>query len=52
MVLRLVNASSYTITFPVMTWVGKTAPVLTANCVIVLWKEQTTLYGAYVGSLV
>ena len=51
-VLRLVNASSYTITFPAMTWVGNTAPVLTANCVIVLWKEQSELYGAYVGSLV
>ena len=51
-VLRLVNASSYTITFPAMTWAGETAPVLTANCVIVLWKEQTALYGAYVGSLV
>ena len=50
--LRLINANSYTITFPTITWVGKTAPVLTANCVIVLWKEQTTLYGAYVGSLV
>ena len=50
--LRLINASSYIITFPTITWVGAAAPVLTANCVIVLWKEQTTLYGAYVGSLV
>ena len=50
--LRLIGANGKTITFPAMTWVGKTAPVLTANCVIVLWKEQTTLYGAYVGSLV
>lgn len=50
--LRLINASSYTITFPSITWVTATAPILTANCVIVLWKEQTTLYGAYVGSLV
>ena len=51
-ILRLINASSYTITFPTITWVGAVAPVLTANCVIVLWKEQSTLYGAYVGTLV
>ena len=50
--LRLINASSYTITFPTITWVGAAAPELTANCVIVLWKEQATLYGAFVGSLV
>ena len=50
--LRLINANSYTIAFPTITWVGASAPVLTANCAIVLWKEQTTLYGAYVGTLV
>ena len=51
-ILRLIDASSYTITFPTITWVGATAPKLTANCAIVLWKEQSTLYGAYVGTLV
>ncbi len=50
--LRLINANSYTITFPPITWVGAVAPILTANCAIVLWKEQSTLYGAYVGTLV
>lgn len=50
--LRLIGANSYTITFPTITWVGASAPVLTANCAIVLWKEQSTLYGAYVGTLV
>ena len=50
--LRLINANSYTITFPTITWVGVVAPTLTANCAIVLWKEQSTLYGAYVGTLV
>ena len=49
--LRLINANSYTITFPAITWIGVTAPTLTANCAIVLWKEQSTLYGAYVGTL-
>ena len=51
-ILRLIGASSYTITFPTITWVGAVAPILTANCAIVLWKEQSTLYGAYVGTLV
>ena len=50
--LRLLNANSYTIAFPTITWVGVVAPVLTANCAIVLWKEQSTLYGSFVGSLV
>ena len=50
--LRLIGASNYTITFPTITWVGAAAPVLTANCAIVLWKEQSTLYGAFVGTLV
>ena len=51
-ILRLINANSYTITFPAITWVGAVAPTLTANCAIVLWKEQSILYGAYVGTLV
>ena len=51
-ILRLIGANGKTITFPTITWVGAVAPVLTANCAIVLWKEQSTLYGAYVGSLV
>ena len=51
-ILRLVNANSYTITFPTITWVGAVAPTLTANCAIVVWKEQSTLYGAFVGSFV
>ena len=50
--LRLIGASNYTITFPTITWVGAAAPVLTANCAIVLWKEQSTLYGSFVGTLV
>ena len=51
-ILRLIDASNYTITFPTITWVGAVAPTLTANCAIVLWKEQATLYGAFVGTLV
>ena len=51
-ILRLIGANGKTITFPTITWVGAAAPTLTANCAIVLWKEQSTLYGAYVGTLV
>ena len=51
-ILRLISAHNKTITFPTITWVGAAAPTLTANCAIVLWKEQSTLYGAYVGTLV
>ena len=50
--LRLIGASNYTIIFPTITWVGAVAPTLTANCAIALWKEQSTLYGSFVGTLV
>ena len=53
MILRLASASSYTITWPTMTWFkvgGSAAPTLTASDAIVLWKEGSTLYGAYAGS--
>lgn len=52
-VLMINGGSSYTVTFPTITWVtsaGDAAPTLTANDVVVFWKVSTTLYGAYVGS--
>lgn len=52
-ILMLTSASSYTITWPTMTWVrsvGNVAPTLTASDTVVLWKVGSTLYGAYVGS--
>ena len=52
-VLYLVNGSSYTVTWPTMTWVssfGNFAPLLTANDTVVLWKIGSTLYGVWVGS--
>lgn len=54
-VLMLENGSSYTVTWPSITWVsssGNSAPVLTAKSTIVMWKVASTLYGAYVGSYV
>lgn len=53
MVLSLTGASSYTITWPTMTWItasGNSAPTLTAADTIVLFKISTTLYGVWVGS--
>ena len=51
-ILRLAGGNTHTVTWPTATWVTGTAPTLTANDVIVLWKEQTVLYGSYVGTLV
>lgn len=50
--LLLVNGSSYTVTWPTITWVssaGNVAPTLAANNTLVFWKISTTLYGAVVG---
>lgn len=52
-VLMINGGSSYTVTWPTITWVtsaGNTAPTQTASDVYVVWKVSTTLYGAYVGS--
>ena len=53
MSLSLINGSSYTVTFPTITWVsrgGNNAPTLTANDTLVFYKTSSTLYGVYVGS--
>lgn len=54
MVLHLTFGSSYPVTWPVsVTWVtsvGNNAPTLTLSDVIVFWKLNSILYGAYVGS--
>jgi len=53
MSLHLTSASSYTITWPTITWVsrvGDTAPTLTAEDTVVLFKISTTLYGVWIGS--
>ena len=51
-ILRLAGGNTRTVTWPTTTWVTGTAPKLTANDVVVLWKEQAVLYGSYVGTLV
>jgi hypothetical protein len=53
MSLHLTSASSYTITWPTITWVSRTgdnAPTLTAADTVVLFKISTTLYGVWIGS--
>lgn len=45
------DGTSYTITWPTVTWVGGSAPTLdaTGKNVVVLWKIGSTLYGASIG---
>jgi hypothetical protein len=50
--LRLVNASTYAVTWPTITWVsanGNVAPTLANDCHVVLWKSGSVLYGAFIG---
>jgi hypothetical protein len=51
--LMIDDGSSYTITWPTITWVnnGGSAPTLATSgyTVIAIWKVSTTLYGALVG---
>lgn len=52
-ILRLSGGDTYTVTWPTISWVtgsGDVEPTLTGSDVFVLWKESTTVYGAYVGS--
>ena len=53
LVLRISGGDTYTVTWPTISWVtgsGNVEPTLTGSDVVVLWKESTTVYGAYVGS--
>ena len=49
--LMIDDGSSYTITWPTITWVGGSAPTLATSGynVIELWRVNGTLYGAFVG---
>jgi hypothetical protein len=48
--MTLMVNSTYSITWPSVTWVGGSVPT-TGNNVVVLWKVGTTLYGLFVGSV-
>lgn len=49
LLLHLSGGGTYTATWPTLTWVGGSAPTLTASDVIAFWKVSTTLYATYVG---
>ena len=53
MLLMIADGSSYSVTWPTMTWVGGSAPTLATSgfTVIELWKAGSTLYGATVGDV-
>jgi hypothetical protein len=51
--LVLANGSSYTVTWPTVTWVtanGNIAPTLTSSDMLAFFKIGSTLYAAYLGS--
>jgi multidrug efflux pump subunit AcrA (membrane-fusion protein) len=51
--LRIEGGATYTVTWPTMTWIGSggnVAPTLNGTKdVVVIWQENSTVYGAYVG---
>jgi len=49
--LRLAAGATYTVTWFTVTWVGGSAPTLTADDFLVFWQEGTTVYGNYLGSV-
>ena len=53
MLLMVDDGSSYTITWPTMTWVGGSAPTLATSgySCIELWKIASTLYGCHIGDV-
>lgn len=53
LLLVIANGSSYTVTWPTITWItanGNVAPTLTSRDMVAVFKVATTLYGAYLGS--
>jgi len=53
MMVMVADGTTYTLTWPTMTWVGGDAPTLATSgySVIELWKVGSTLYGAHVGDV-
>lgn len=49
--LRLIGGNTHTVTWPTMTWSGGSAPTLTADDWVSIWKSGGTVYGAHVGSV-
>lgn len=51
MTLMIDDGSGFSITWPTITWVGGSPPVLASSGynIVSLWKVSTTLYGTFVG---
>ena len=52
-ILMITDAITYPLIFTGITWVtpvGNVLPILTDSSTLVIWKVDSTLYGAYVGS--
>jgi len=49
--LHINGGDTYAVTWPTVTWVDGTPPVLTSADVIQFWKVGTTLFAAYSGSV-
>lgn len=49
--LRIAGGATHGVTWPVDKWAGGAAPSLTANDVVVIWKEGGVVYGTYLGSV-
>ena len=50
--LLLTDGNIHTITWPTITWVGGSEPILTAASIVEVFKIGTTLYGVFTGSVV
>lgn len=49
--LRLTGGDTHVVTWPALTWVGGSAPTLTAADLVVVWKDAAGAFAAYVGSV-
>lgn len=49
--LRITGGDTHVVTWPALTWVGGSAPTLTAADFVVVWKDAAGAFAAYVGSV-
>lgn len=51
--LRIANGDTYSISWASVTWTDEdNPPILSASCAVVLWQENSTVYGSFVGTFV
>ena len=49
--LRITGGDTHVVTWPPLTWVGGSAPTLTAADLVVVWKDAAGGFAAYIGSV-